>query len=73
MKKYKIRISRDYVGYYNISANSQEKAIEKASNIMTEEMNDEVEYAENIQVEVINNGWKNNIPRAWWYKNRVYR
>ena len=55
LKKYKITISRDYVGHYNISANSQEEAIEKASNIMTEEMNDEVEYAENIQVEVINN------------------
>lgn len=51
MKKYKIRIRRDYVGYYDISANSEEKAIEKASNIMTEEMNDEVEYSEDIEIE----------------------
>jgi len=50
MKKYKIRIRRDYVGYYDISANSEEKAIEKASNIMTEEMNDEVEYSEDIEI-----------------------
>tara|TARA_R110000824_G_scaffold30181_2_gene99571 strand:+ start:1436 stop:1600 length:165 start_codon:yes stop_codon:yes gene_type:complete len=51
MKKYKIRIRRDYVGYYNVNANSEEKAIEKASNIMTEEMNDEVEYSEDIEIE----------------------
>ena len=51
MKKYKIRIRRDYVGYYNVNANSQEKAIEKASNIMTEEMNDEIEYSEDIEIQ----------------------